>query len=352
MTNLPRWRGFNLVDLFSTSRRWLEYFPMYEGFLEQDFEWLRSWGFDFVRLPISYLYLVGDSARHLSDERLKLLDAAVQFAQEYGVHASINLHRAPGYCVNEYPFDFPETVDLFQSSDAADLLVNYWTELAERYKGIPSDMLSFDVMNEPPSVVSGRVSMKQVLSVSEAVVAAVRDVDPERLIFVEPPEGGAGFVPLEWLKKLNVAGSPHCYEPHEVSHFRCPWAEERGSMIWPSAEWPLRNAARPEARMPGVGAVRNRDELEKHLSPWLEAQSQGLGVHLGETGAYKQTPHRVALAWLSDLLDILTSHGIGYALWNFRGPLGVLDSGRADVAYEPWHGHLLDRSLLELLQSH
>jgi hypothetical protein len=27
-----------------------------------------------------------------------------------------------------------------------------------------------------------------------------------------------------------------------------------------------------------------------------------------------------------------------------------MDSGRGDVAYENWHGHQLDRKLLELLQ--
>ena len=44
------------------------------------------------------------------------------------------------------------------------------------------------------------------------------------------------------------------------------------------------------------------------------------------------------------MLEILTGHGIGYALWNFRGSFGLLDSGRKDVEYEDWHGHQLDRS--------
>ena len=75
-------------------------------------------------------------------------------------------------------------------------------------------------------------------------------------------------------------------------------------------------------------------------------------MHCGECGCWNRTPHEVFLAWFEDVLDLLTSHGIGYALWNFRGAFGVLDSGRADVAYEPWHGHQLDRALLELLRRH
>jgi hypothetical protein len=33
-----------------------------------------------------------------------------------------------------------------------------------------------------------------------------------------------------------------------------------------------------------------------------------------------------------------------------RGTFGILDSERSDVVYEDWHGHKLDRALLELLQ--
>jgi endoglucanase len=67
-------------------------------------------------------------------------------------------------------------------------------------------------------------------------------------------------------------------------------------------------------------------------------------------GAYNKTPHNVVLAWLRDVLEILTSHGIGLALWNLRGSFGIVDSGRKDVQYEDFHGHKLDRKLLELLQ--
>ena len=41
---------------------------------------------------------------------------------------------------------------------------------------------------------------------------------------------------------------------------------------------------------------------------------------------------------------------MGWALWNFRGANGVLDSQRADVKYEDFGGHKLDRKMLELLQ--
>jgi endoglucanase len=57
------------------------------------------------------------------------------------------------------------------------------------------------------------------------------------------------------------------------------------------------------------------------------------------------------LRWLRDVLEILTTAGIGYALWNLRGPFGLVDSGRTDVEYEDWYGHQLDGELLAPLQA-
>jgi endoglucanase len=59
----------------------------------------------------------------------------------------------------------------------------------------------------------------------------------------------------------------------------------------------------------------------------------------------------VVLRWMRDCLENWKGAGWGWALWNYRGGFGILDSGRADVSYEDWRGHKLDRAMLELLQS-
>ena len=57
----------------------------------------------------------------------------------------------------------------------------------------------------------------------------------------------------------------------------------------------------------------------------------------------------VTLAFLEDCLKNYRKAGLGWALWNFDGSFGILDSGRKDVAYEDFHGHKLDRKMLDLL---
>jgi len=75
-----------------------------------------------------------------------------------------------------------------------------------------------------------------------------------------------------------------------------------------------------------------------------------VGVHVGEWGAFRFTPHDVVLRWARDLLGLWSEAGFGWALWNFRGAFGILDSNRADVDYEEFHGHQLDRKFLDLLR--
>jgi aryl-phospho-beta-D-glucosidase BglC (GH1 family) len=98
------------------------------------------------------------------------------------------------------------------------------------------------------------------------------------------------------------------------------------------------------------GDVKDKTWLRNRLEPWKELQKQGCGVMVGEFGAHSPCPHDIVLRWLADCLDNWREAGWGYALWNFRGSFGIMDSGRTDVDYENFHGHQLDRKMLNLLQ--
>jgi endoglucanase len=363
-TVLPRWRGFNLLDLFSTSSRWNEFFPMDDGkFSEDDFRWMSEWGFDFVRIPMSYLYFIADASRYkLLESRLAQVDRVVELGKKYGVHVSLSFHRGPGYCITSYPFDQPEPGNLWKDKEPLDIFEHYWATLAERYRGTPSKYVSFDLINEPP-LISKVMSRADHERVHRQTVKAIRDKDPERLAIVEGMNIATS--PAPELKDLPlVAQSTRAYLPIQLTHYRCPWAPEMiKEPVWPGLETGIGDSAMASSLFPpdvdptaieifGGSAPWTKERLEKLYAPWVELARQGVGVHCGEMGCYIHTPHKVVLAWFTDVLDIFKQHHIGYALWNFRGPFGIVDSGRPDVAYENWRGHKLDRKLLALLQSH
>jgi endoglucanase len=266
---------------------------------------------------------------------LEKLDRAVRLGEQYGIHVCLNFHRAPGYSVNP---ERKEPFNLWKDEEALQASCFHWEALARRYRGIPASRLSFNLVNEPARPAPETMTRSDHERVVRRAVAAIRQVDPDRLIIADGVSWGNEPLPeLADLAAQGLAQSCRAYVPMMVSHYKASWV---GGENWPLPGWP------------GVdheGQAWDRARLEAHYQPWIDLARRSVGVHCGEGGAFSFTPHAVVLAWFRDVLEILTPNGIGYALWNFRGSFGILDSGRQDVAYENWRGHQLDRGLLDLL---
>ncbi|MEI6646893.1 MAG: cellulase family glycosylhydrolase [bacterium] len=101
------------------------------------------------------------------------------------------------------------------------------------------------------------------------------------------------------------------------------------------------------------GVISGEEELKRSaIIPWQPAFDAGITVMVGEFGVHHYTPHGITLALMEDYLKIWKERNLSWALWNFKGSFGILDSGRKDVQYEDFHGHKLDRKMLELLQKY
>jgi len=346
---LPAWRGFNLLDFFSPNPS-----DSRGETIEDHFRWMQDWGFNFIRIPMAYPYyldidrsknITADEVYKLNNKAIDQIDALVTLALKYNLHVSLNLHRAPGYCVNA---GFHEPYNLWIDQAAVDAFCFHWNMWAKRYKNVAGDKLSFDLLNEPSmredmndqhskrSSVPGDVYRK----VAKAAADAIRKENPSRLIIADGNDVGNKVIPE--LFDLDIAQSCRGYNPGIISHYKAPWANKDPDNL-------------PEPKWPGQVGERylDRSLLETYYKPWIELAEQGkVGVHCGECGCWNKTPHNVFLAWFNDVLDILHSHKIGFALWEFIGSFGILDSGRTDFAYEDWHGHKLDRKLLELMKKY
>jgi endoglucanase len=320
-TVLPRWRGFNLHYFFGT---WNDGNPV-----EDDFRLIADLGFNFVRIPMWYtLWVEGGDVYKVKEPVLAQIDKTVEWGRKYGLHVCLNLHRAPGYCVAETP---AEPFNLWKDQAALDAFCFHWDLFAKRYKAIPDKELSFNLLNEP-----SKVSHDDHERVVRAAVKTIRATSPERLIITDGLMWASS--PMPELKDLGIAQSCRGYQPHTLTHYKASWmpgADQYPVPVWPNIEY--------------MGQTWGRQQLERAYAPWGELARQGIGVHCGECGCFNQTPHDVVLAWFRDVLEILTGYNIGYALWEFRGTFGILDSQRKDVTYEDWNGHQLDRKLLKLL---
>ena len=321
-SNLPRWRGFNLLSKFMAHSE--------ERFREEDFQWISDWGFDFVRLPMDYRCWVGEDWLDFDEDTLEEIDEAVEFGRRYDIHVNLNFHRGPGYTVANPP----EQRDLWTESDAQDAFVTHWRTLAERYTGISSEELSFDLVNEPANTSHGRYA-----DVARRTVEAIHDVDPDRLVVADGMDYGRE--PVFLLADSECAQSTRGYDPHTLTHYMASWVDGEE---FDEPDWPLETDS---------GQIYDRDWLyANRIAPWEHLAEEGVGVHVGEWGVYSYTDHDVALSFMEDCLSLWEEAGWGWALWNFRGPFGILESEREDVDYEDWNGLNLDREMLELLQTY
>jgi aryl-phospho-beta-D-glucosidase BglC (GH1 family) len=346
---LPRWRGFNLTDFNSPNPGG----GRHGGTTDDDLKWMVDWGFDFIRLPMAYpRYVNFDRSKHITpdevcninQDEVDRIEAFARKAQNAGLHVCLNLHRAPGYCINA---GFNEPYDLWKSKEAQQAFYFHWGMWAKRFKDVSPTKVSFDLLNEP----SMRVDLNDQHSSSTAVPGelyrevakgatdAIRASNPRFIVIADGNKVGSEVTPE--LKELKIAQSCRGYYPGYISHYKAPWANKDPEKC-PTPVWP------------GTmnGQQFGKERLEKFYKPWIDLVQSGVGVHCGECGCWNKTPHDVFLAWFNDVLDILTSNKIGYALWNFRGDFGILDSRREDIEYEDWHGHKLDSKLLALLKKH
>jgi endoglucanase len=341
---IPRWRGFNLLDLFQALPKDPDARTPYVS--EDECRWIRDWGFNFVRVPLDYWFWIDsdwrktrrlrpDDAFSISEAALDPVDRIVEYGQKYGLHVSLNFHRAPGYCINNPE---REPFSLWSDPRAEEAFTYHWQYFARRYQGISNYSLSFNLLNEAPGPRDGYMSREDYARVMLRATNAIRGVSPGRTILIDGLSVGNQVV--DEMVFAGVAQSVHAYSPSGVSHYRAAWVDRK--LDFPEPTWPLMN--------PDGSFKYSRANLEAHYAPWGELVKKGIGVHCGEAGCYNKTPHPVLLAWMTDVLDILQGYGIGWALWNFRGPFGMLDSGRADADYQDWYGHKLDRKLLALLQ--
>src|ERR1700677_1418446 len=215
---LPRWRGFNLLEKFAVAEN--------KPFVEKDFEWLTSWGFNFTRLPMDYRCWAKTPDAPFDEAVMRDIDQAVAWGKQYGVHININFHRGPGYCVNAPK----EAGDLWGDAASQGEFARHWGVFAKRYAGSPARQLSFDLINEPPGI-TGAVYAAAL----KPAIEAIRAADPQRLIIADGVSWGG--TPVPELIPAGIAQSTRGYTPMEVSHYQASWIP--GSDKSPLPVWPV-----------------------------------------------------------------------------------------------------------------
>ena len=301
---------------------------------ERALDFMAKHGFNFVRIPTDYRFWTPNHQYlHPEEEVFEHVDRYLEATRQRNMHLSFNIHRAPGYCINS---NHLERHNLWLDRIAQDGFVSQWEMIDRRYKGVSSEWLSFDLVNEPPAIGDFDFTRDRHEALIRRTVSAIRAVDPDRAIVIDGLDGGNLAMPE--LADLGLTHSGRGYQPMTVSHYGANW--------WaPSSKFPL-------PTYPGCewdGKIWDRDAIDEWYAPWRAVERLGTKIHIGEFGCHNKTSNEVALKWFEDLFGLFCQYGWGYALWGFEGAFGIIGHDRPGTVYEQRDGYQVDRQLLDLM---
>ncbi len=191
-----------------------------EHHAEADFARLEALGMNAVRFYLNYRTLESDAepGKYLEDG-FRWLDENVAWARRHGVYLIWNFHVPPGGYQS-----LGKGTALWDDPGAQTRFIGLWRAIAAHYRGEPV-VAGYDLLNEP--VVTRSIDQWKDLATRTA--RAIREVDPEHLLFVER----VNSVGDQWKEDAdrnffripdpNVVYEFHFYKPFHFTHQGAPW---------------------------------------------------------------------------------------------------------------------------------
>jgi aryl-phospho-beta-D-glucosidase BglC (GH1 family) len=166
-----------------------------------------------------------------------------------------------------------------------------WRRIAERYKDLPAEAISYDFFNEPAYMEPDDWNR-----IIKELTEIVRSVDKKHMIVVE---GGDGWAQPFWCRWMEPTGDPNTM--YSFHHYGKHWGYGYDE-YYPSYR---------------------RTYEESQVDPWLQAILFGIRhrvpIHCGEFGVSQISPDEDYAMWLNDYLALFERFGIGWNWWNYSG---------------------------------
>lgn len=279
---------------------------------ESNYQEFARLGFNSVRLPISWSNLEPVPDRFNSAFLKNYVDRDIQWAKKYGLYVILDMHQwnwahrfggagAPDWVVQQYEGTkdgkYAAIVNFWtQNKTLQAHLINVWTGIAAYYKEEPA-VAGYDLFNEPYCDFG--------VSVSEFYVqaaTAIRAVDPNHILFLEPADVGRGEGTDSGVPFQNVVWSPHFYSLSFGSTY------DHGQMSVLQSE---------------MEAIYDKFYVRFGTPVWV-----------GEYGAFMEDgTDRV---WFQDTVSLLRQYQFGSAWWAFYGPAGSYGKTVPSYLVDAW----------------
>lgn len=150
---------------------------------DEDFRFLKEMGVNLLRVPFSYRLFIDDLNPHAyKEEGFRYMDRLLALCTKYEIFLMPDLHTTPGGQNPDWHSDNMTGIPQFWHFRIfQEQIVKLWKAIAARYKEEPF-LLGYDLLNEPFLMPKKEGLLNAFL---EEVTTAVREVDPNHIIFIE-----------------------------------------------------------------------------------------------------------------------------------------------------------------------
>ena len=158
----------------------------------RDFEMVRRFGFNCIRLPFHYSLLEDDAHPfQLKPDAFRWLDAAVDMARKYKLHVILDLHGTPGGQSDDHTTGRAGRNLLYKKEEYRKRTAWLWGEIAKHYRDSET-IAAYDLINEPYGAKSD-AERKTLVTLVDDIYRSIRAVDTNHLILASATMGGFRF---------------------------------------------------------------------------------------------------------------------------------------------------------------
>ena len=280
--------------------------------------------FDFVRLPIDPKWLL---AKDSDQKKAKLLQLRCDIISllNGGLNVVLDMH--------------PDDKWQARLNAAPDTVVpqveKFWQEMHPLIADLPAWRLYIELFNEP------MIDTKSWWRMQGNIMQELRPIY-ETNTFVASPgpyNGWWQLIEQEPYADNNVIYDFHFYEPMEFTHHGAEWLESNSDKKKTPEPivYPVNDRFNWDMADPKIKEYVNQDwnglhilSLIKDIKQWrLDHNARVVCFEFGVYRPFVDDASRNA--WIHDTREALDNSGIPWAMWEYRGPFGLLkDDGSVD----------------------
>ncbi|NVK57042.1 MAG: glycoside hydrolase family 5 protein [Alteromonadaceae bacterium] len=258
------------------------------------FKWLKSKGFDSVRIPVRWSAHTTESAPYTIDERFfKRVDWAIEQSLANDLMVIINIHHF---------------MEIFEDPAAEEAkFLSMWRQIATRYANQPAGVI-FEVLNEPHK----ELTAARWNDLLPKAINVIRDTNPHRTLFIGAAEWGGvpGLLKLDIPEDDNLIVTVHYYEPFKFTHQGAEWVEDDNADEWLGTQW--------------TGTPAQVNDIREHFQTIVDwAEERNLPVNIGEFGAYSKADSASRAKWSSEVVRFALENNMSYHYWEFASGFGI-----------------------------